>query len=171
MKRKIDTDAKVAWLNLTSFQGFGGIHVYGQVVGQRDADLDQVEVDVTRPMTAEEAEHLNLLDGDGYNDSHYKEGDTLYRFRHESEIISLADAAMHQGFPNCQLLLVGWSGLAQPSETVWCIDPEAKTQLNNIWKTGEDLCRWDWGNKAHLAELEGLAAQWREIAQKYGWEN
>jgi hypothetical protein len=154
---KTTDKSKVVWMEISSFQGYGGRHYYGRLSGQSfKSDSPQL----SHVLTEQEAEILTHLDGDGYT---YSAGDYCSRFDHLSDVREAAVANVRKHFPKCKLLLEGSRALAQPVRVLACTSKEDFTTMNKIYRAGGE---WDWDKDE--AKLDALCTLWKVFVEKYG---
>ena len=123
---------------------------------------DGVKTEITHKMTTGLAERLNKKDGCKC----YKPGNETFRFETKESIIRKGIELAKTIYPNVKCIIVGDISVADPQETVWCIDEEVKNKLNEIWKEQESyylISNNPYNNSDIHKKMDELFYKWNDI--------
>jgi hypothetical protein len=131
-------------LDISSFRGIspGAVHFYGKLKHGRQ------EVELKRPMSAEEAAALNAKD----RWTGWREGMETARWNSIADLYEEAFRVWKDHFPRGALLVVGDPSECDPRETI-AGPPEWKNKLNEIWRKYEELDGWEGDDEERVREL------------------
>jgi len=151
-------EENIVFLAISTFVGTspGAIHYYGRL-----EHLQGGVVDVTFPLTEEQAKALNVQWGLKYSgmDAGYQKGEQSERFPSEKKLIVVAKKQFKVHFPKATVLVLGSTGVVEPQEIL--VGPKEFKDAINVLARRYDKLNWD--TKADRKEIKELEKRWQEL--------
>ena len=143
----------IVFLKITSWNGIsvGAEHYYGKLTNFKTNE----SIELTYPLTTQDAEHLNRKLGGG---RYYIKGEESERFPSEKAVIGRAKKQFKVLFPKAIILVRGTSD-PNPQEVL--VGPKQfKDAINVLWQRCELL---NWDREEDKEGLEEIYGKWEKL--------